>query len=299
MKLIVTQQSCMITLQVWNLLHCGSEMFLETVHLFRFGELPAPFLPILQFLLNILNILFLTSYILLDIVWFLETLRHFGPLRHKKKILSYGMRWSILCSAWPSKGPSGIRVRRLPHASHGLYSQTCFVHLLGFCGFQVRKTQTTIKTNTTAPSLLWSMTGGWSFTRAQEGRQKTTSPSGSSRCVGIIWILSHPSIHAYIPSPSSASCWHRYQKGMSVFTTTLFQLLWGNPVRYTISPSLIHVFFLSLQLCTFTKNSTSEGFPEIRWHQTADFGFVPNQRMKKTFMAVSLDLPDETSPYNP
>lgn len=146
------------------------------------------------------------------------------------------MRWSILCSAWPSKGPSGIRVRRLPYASHGLYSQTCFVHLWGFCGFQVRKTQTTIETNTTAPSLLWSMTGGWSFTRAQEGRQKTTSPSGSSRCVGIIWILSHPSIYAYIQSLSSASCWHWYQKGISLFTTTLFQLL---------RPSAIHNFSMS------------------------------------------------------
>lgn len=52
-----------------------------------------------------------------------------------------------------------------------------------------------------------------------------------------------------------------------------------------------------LQLCTFTKYSKDLSYPEIRWHQTADFGFAPNQRMRKTFMAVALDLPDESSPY--
>lgn len=52
-----------------------------------------------------------------------------------------------------------------------------------------------------------------------------------------------------------------------------------------------------VQLCTFTKYSKDLSYPEIRWHQTADFGFAPNQRMRKTFMAVALDLPDESSPY--
>lgn len=52
-----------------------------------------------------------------------------------------------------------------------------------------------------------------------------------------------------------------------------------------------------VQLSTSIKGSTSDGMPNIRWHQTADFGFVPNPRMQKTFMAVALDLPDENSPY--
>lgn len=54
-----------------------------------------------------------------------------------------------------------------------------------------------------------------------------------------------------------------------------------------------------LQLCTFIKDSKDLGYPEIRWHQTANFGFAPNQRMRKTFMAVALDLPDESLPYDP
>ncbi|XP_062861210.1 sialate O-acetylesterase [Trichomycterus rosablanca] len=51
-----------------------------------------------------------------------------------------------------------------------------------------------------------------------------------------------------------------------------------------------------VQLCTY-RRITHDGFPEIRWHQTADYGFAPNERMKKTFMAVTIDLPDETSPW--
>ncbi|XP_029374215.1 sialate O-acetylesterase [Echeneis naucrates] len=52
-----------------------------------------------------------------------------------------------------------------------------------------------------------------------------------------------------------------------------------------------------VQLSTYQKHSTDDSFPNIRWHQTADTGFVPNPRMQQTFMAVALDLPDLTSPY--
>nr|XP_057935916.1 sialate O-acetylesterase isoform X1 [Doryrhamphus excisus] len=52
-----------------------------------------------------------------------------------------------------------------------------------------------------------------------------------------------------------------------------------------------------VQLSTYIKGSTDDGFPNIRWHQTADRGFVPNSRLQRTFMAVAMDLPDETSPY--
>ncbi|KAL4233525.1 hypothetical protein ACF0H5_008206 [Mactra antiquata] len=39
------------------------------------------------------------------------------------------------------------------------------------------------------------------------------------------------------------------------------------------------------------------GFPDIRWHQTADMGYVPNALMPNTFMSVAIDLPDYNSPY--
>nr|AAH49448.1 Zgc:56454 [Danio rerio] len=52
-----------------------------------------------------------------------------------------------------------------------------------------------------------------------------------------------------------------------------------------------------VQLCTYKTKDPTDGFREIRWHQTADYGFVPNKRMKNTFMAVAVDVPDEKSPW--
>ncbi|XP_010891583.2 sialate O-acetylesterase isoform X2 [Esox lucius] len=52
-----------------------------------------------------------------------------------------------------------------------------------------------------------------------------------------------------------------------------------------------------VQLSTYIKSSVYDGFPNVRWHQTADYGFAPNLRMKNTFMAVAMDLGDEMSPY--
>ncbi|XP_019950841.2 sialate O-acetylesterase [Paralichthys olivaceus] len=52
-----------------------------------------------------------------------------------------------------------------------------------------------------------------------------------------------------------------------------------------------------VQLSTAVKTSVSDSIPNIRWHQTADRGVVPNSRMPRVFMAVAMDLPDEFSPY--
>ncbi|KAK9959120.1 hypothetical protein ABG768_011200 [Culter alburnus] len=52
-----------------------------------------------------------------------------------------------------------------------------------------------------------------------------------------------------------------------------------------------------VQLSTFRRKDQHDGFREIRWHQTADYGFAPNERMKNTFMAVAIDLPDDKSPW--
>ncbi len=50
------------------------------------------------------------------------------------------------------------------------------------------------------------------------------------------------------------------------------------------------------QLSTAT-NVTSYvgGFPWIRWHQTFDIGYVPNNVVPNVFMAVALDLRDDSN----
>jgi len=37
-------------------------------------------------------------------------------------------------------------------------------------------------------------------------------------------------------------------------------------------------------------------WPEIRWHQTADMGIVPNENLENVFMAVAMDTYDANSP---
>ncbi|XP_071113483.1 sialate O-acetylesterase-like [Haliotis cracherodii] len=52
-----------------------------------------------------------------------------------------------------------------------------------------------------------------------------------------------------------------------------------------------------VQLAGFRNWNVNSGWGILRWHQTADYGYVPNDRMKNTFMAVAMDLPDYKSPH--
>ncbi|XP_067674175.1 sialate O-acetylesterase-like [Haliotis asinina] len=52
-----------------------------------------------------------------------------------------------------------------------------------------------------------------------------------------------------------------------------------------------------VQIAPFRSGKVVSGWPSLRWHQTADYGYAPNDKMKNTFMAVAMDLPDFTSQY--
>jgi sialate O-acetylesterase len=52
--------------------------------------------------------------------------------------------------------------------------------------------------------------------------------------------------------------------------------------------------FICSQLSTSTNNTDYIGyFPWTRWHQTFDVGYLPNNVIPNTFMAVTLDLRDD------
>ncbi|KAL1781576.1 sialate O-acetylesterase [Sigmodon hispidus] len=74
---------------------------------------------------------------------------------------------------------------------------------------------------------------------------------------------------------------------------------WRQSFHYGSQGQTERVFpFGFVQLSSYTLMNTSDyGFPEIRWHQTADFGSVPNLKMPNTFMAVAMDLCDRDSPF--
>ncbi|XP_067675099.1 sialate O-acetylesterase-like [Haliotis asinina] len=105
---------------------------------------------------------------------------------------------------------------------------------------------------------------------------------------------------------------------------TIFGALWyqgegnaGNPDLYECQfPAMINdwreKFHLSseqetdsqfpfgfVQLAPNAKSTEVGTFPALRWSQTADVGFVPNDKMPQTFMAAAIDLPDYDSPFGP
>ncbi|KAH3856804.1 sialate O-acetylesterase-like [Dreissena polymorpha] len=51
-----------------------------------------------------------------------------------------------------------------------------------------------------------------------------------------------------------------------------------------------------VQLAPFRNKTINAGFPDIRWAQTAKYGYVPNPTLTNVFMAVAMDLPDFDSP---
>lgn len=68
---------------------------------------------------------------------------------------------------------------------------------------------------------------------------------------------------------------------------------WYDGSHQTTDPDFPFGF---VQICGQSKPTSN--FPLIRWHQTADYGYVPNPEMENTFMAVAVDLPDPKSPYS-
>jgi len=58
------------------------------------------------------------------------------------------------------------------------------------------------------------------------------------------------------------------------------------------SPTSDTAPFGFVQLAPWRPDTMDAGFPVIRWHQTADYGYVPNERMEKVFMSSALDTYD-------
>jgi sialate O-acetylesterase len=72
--------------------------------------------------------------------------------------------------------------------------------------------------------------------------------------------------------------WHAATAGQTdeVFPFGFVQLsTWGSP---------------ALRVGTFGTKGSNDGVPIVRWAQTANFGYVPNEIMPKTFMATAVDL---------
>ena len=54
-----------------------------------------------------------------------------------------------------------------------------------------------------------------------------------------------------------------------------------------------------VQLSTLLYNNTGLTYPQLRWHQTADLGWVPNSQLENVYMAVAVDTYDVESGIHP
>uniref|UniRef100_H2Y181 Sialate O-acetylesterase domain-containing protein n=1 Tax=Ciona intestinalis TaxID=7719 RepID=H2Y181_CIOIN len=54
--------------------------------------------------------------------------------------------------------------------------------------------------------------------------------------------------------------------------------------------------FVQISTTTESDRPNDGQYPVIRWRQTANYGYVPNEKMRNTFMAVAMDLADNDSP---
>ncbi len=70
--------------------------------------------------------------------------------------------------------------------------------------------------------------------------------------------------------------------------------IWHQRTNSSTDPNFPFGF---VELATRTNDSNYiGGFPELRWHQTFDVGYVPNDFIPNVFMAVPIDLRDDGAP---
>ncbi len=51
------------------------------------------------------------------------------------------------------------------------------------------------------------------------------------------------------------------------------------------------------QLAPNAEGDVDTGFPDLRWSQTDNQGFTPNDVLVNVFTAIAMDLPDYDSPH--
>ncbi|MBN3300474.1 SIAE acetylesterase, partial [Amia calva] len=146
----------------------------------------------------------------------------------------------------------------------------------------------------------------WSSERALQ-KCGLAKPKHSFQNAGASWdntVLWNAMIHPLLNMTIKGAIWYQGEQNteyhQDLYNCTFPAMIddWRMAFHQGSGGQTSPVFpFGFVQLSTYKKTSLSDAFPNLRWHQTADYGFAPNPRMKNTFMAVSLDLGDEASPW--
>ncbi|KAL4224757.1 hypothetical protein ACF0H5_015454 [Mactra antiquata] len=118
-------------------------------------------------------------------------------------------------------------------------------------------------------------------------------------------VLWNAMVHPFINMTVYGAIWYQGENNAQHFrdkyNCTFPAMIDNWRLKFSTSGTTNSLFpFGFVQLAGYRPDHTiSTGFTDIRWHQTADYGYVPNHRLRNVFMAVAMDLPDFTSPYSP
>ena len=117
-------------------------------------------------------------------------------------------------------------------------------------------------------------------------------------------VLYNSMIHPFLPMPIYGGIWYQGESNVinaPYYGCALREMVgdwrssWVNETD-TMDP----VFpFGEVQLAPFTELDRDCCMNNVRWQQTFEFGYVPNDQLQRFFMAVAIDLPDFDSPYDP
>ncbi|ESO83425.1 hypothetical protein LOTGIDRAFT_133483, partial [Lottia gigantea] len=109
-------------------------------------------------------------------------------------------------------------------------------------------------------------------------------------------------IHPFLNMTIYGAIWYQGEANqvtnVNLYNCTFPSMIDDWRLKFSSSGNTDPVFpFGFVQVTNRPDPTVTTGFTDIRWHQTADFGYVPNKKMPKVFMAVAMDLPDFVSPY--
>jgi sialate O-acetylesterase len=129
-----------------------------------------------------------------------------------------------------------------------------------------------------------------------EGPSPGTGQNGAS----VLW---NAMIHPFLPMPIYGAIWYQgesNQGNAASYGCALSEMVndWRSKWFERSNGQVDESFpFGQVQLAPNNDNNAETGFPDVRWHQTYEYGYTPNPLMSNIFTAVAMDLPDFDSPH--
>ncbi|XP_061169449.1 sialate O-acetylesterase-like [Saccostrea echinata] len=141
----------------------------------------------------------------------------------------------------------------------------------------------------------WSSPDALSACAGFHGRRKRNQNSNNQLYNAMIYPILRNTIKGAIWYQGESNAGHAYQ-----YSCQFLEMIedWRMKFSKASGGTTSSTFpFGFVQLAPNREEGTSLGFPQLRWSQTANIGYVPNSLLHNVFMAVAIDLPDFKSPY--